>query len=231
MRVLTANLWSERGDVGIFGDLVTALAADIVAVQELGYAAAAVLADLLPHGLLLSEAGTSGKGLALRFPGKVGGVPMPLRAGIAARLDPGEWPNLTRELEVINVHMASPILWPIRRSVAYRRGQLAALLEHVSAPAPRLVVGDFNASPVWPLYRRMAARMDDAVAEAARGQGRRPARTWGPTERSPRLLRIDHVFTEGLRPTYAAALSLPGSDHRAVVVDVVENGTPSPPFP
>ncbi len=156
---------------------------------------------------------------------------MPFRAGIAARLDPEEWPNLTRELEVINVHMANPIGLPLPRSAAIRRKQLGALLEYTATPTSRLVVGDFNASPIWPLYRRMAARMDDAVARAARERGERPARTWGPTAQSPRLLRIDHVFTEGLRPTYAAALSLPGSDHRAVVVDVVENGTLSPPFP
>ena len=41
--------------------------------------------------------------------------------------------------------------------------------------------------------------------------------------KGPRLLRIDHVLVSGLRVVSAEALPLAGSDHLAVVTDLVED--------
>jgi endonuclease/exonuclease/phosphatase (EEP) superfamily protein YafD len=86
-----------------------------------------------------------------------------------------------------------------------------------------VLVGDFNATPVWPLYRRVAREIDDVALAVARRHGRRPARTWGPLwRRAPRmrLLRIDHAFARGVEVSRVRSFDVPGSDHDALCVDV-----------
>jgi endonuclease/exonuclease/phosphatase (EEP) superfamily protein YafD len=144
-------------------------------------------------------------------------LPMAHRDGLIARLEPPAWPG---SLEIVNVHIANPIMWPPWQSLRLRRQQLDVLMAHVAPAGPRLIAGDFNASPAWPVYRRLARRLDDAALLVAKQQGVRPSRTWGPTPGTPRMLRIDHVFVEGLRPVDARLVSIPGSDHSGLLVEV-----------
>lgn len=217
LRVLTANLYAKRLDLEGFRLLLKELDPDVAVIQELSFRAADVLADFFPYGLLVPEDGHDGRGLALKAPGEMQLLPMAYRDGLIARLGPTDWPV---PLEIVNVHMANPIDWPPWVSIKLRRQQLATLMAHLGSPAIRIVAGDFNASPVWPLYRRLAARLDDAAAHSAKKRATKPARTWGPTPRSPRMLRIDHIFLEGLRPLESRVVALPGSDHSGLVVDV-----------
>ncbi|NNL64688.1 MAG: hypothetical protein HKP30_00455, partial [Myxococcales bacterium] len=103
-----------------------------------------------------------------------------------------------------------------------RRPQFTDLKRHLAEPAQggRVVVGDFNSTPAWPLYWGMKARMQDAAVAVAERRGERPARTWGPWFRAPRLLRIDHGFVSGVEPEGFRVLEIPGSDHSAVLLDV-----------
>lgn len=220
LRVVTANLLGERLAADVFARLIASLDPDIVAVQELGYAAAERLVGLLPHGLLIPDDGAEGIGIALRAPGSIVQLPLPFRLGLVAHLDDSAWPKPVTPLEIINIHIANPIMWPAWRALWYRRGQLKALEDHLAQPARRVVVGDFNSSPAWPIYRRVRGRLRDAAVEVAERQGRKPARTWGPTSWSPRLLRIDYAFVDGIQPVDVKVTSLPGSDHSALVVDL-----------
>jgi endonuclease/exonuclease/phosphatase family metal-dependent hydrolase len=217
LRVLTANLYAERLDLDGFRLLLKDLNPDVAVVQELSFAAADVLAEFLPHGLLIPEDGHDGRGLALKAPADLQLLPMAYRDGLIAILDPPDWPG---SVEIVNVHMANPILWPPWASLRLRRQQLDALMAHLAEPAVRLVAGDFNASPAWPVYRRLAAHLDDAAMLLAKQQGSRPARTWGPIPGTPRMLRIDHVFVEKLEPVNLRAVDLPGSDHSGLLVEV-----------
>lgn len=217
LRVLTANLFGDRLHVDRFRKLLEEQAPDVVLAQELSFEAAEVLAEALPHGMLLPEAGTDGRGMALRAPAEFELLPMVHRDALVARLAVPDWPG---SLEIINVHMANPIMWPPWRSIRARGRQLDSLLGHVSIPERRLVAGDFNASPAWPVYRRMVGQLEDAAVVVARHRGRRPARTWGPTPRFPRVLRIDHAFLEGIKPLDARVVPLPGSDHGGLLVEV-----------
>ena len=217
LRVLTANLYADRLDLPGFRSLLEELDPDVVLVQELSYPAAEVLAEILPHGLLVPDEGHDGRGLALKAPAEVQVLPMAYRDGLVARLAPPDWPF---PLEVVNIHMANPILWPPWATVRLRRQQLDVLLAYVEHPGPRLVAGDFNASPAWPVYRRLAARLDDAAVVLSKQRGTRPARTWGPTPGAPRLLRIDHMFLEGLRPVGRRVVAIPGSDHSGLMVEI-----------
>ena len=89
------------------------------------------------------------------------------------------------------------------------------------APRPhRVVVGDLNATPVWPAYRRLAERLEDAAHSRATHVGDRPGRTWGPWPGSPRMLRIDHVLTAGFEIAHAEVVHIEGSDHAGVFVEL-----------
>ncbi len=84
----------------------------------------------------------------------------------------------------------------------------------------RVIVGDFNATPYWPWYRRMAAQFTDAAVAVADKTGDTPRSTWGPWPGAPRLLRIDHGFVRGLEPEAFEVLDVVGSDHSAIVMDL-----------
>ena len=219
IRVLTANLWNGGADPAGLAELVEAWAVDVACAQELGPDQAEALARVLPHGLLEPARDHSGMGIALRRPGALRRVELPGRDARVAELDPSHWPGLGESLEVISVHILGPHLL---RRWRQRRGQLHALECYLdrAPPRPRLLVGDLNATPLWPLYRRLARRLRDAPADVARRRGARPQRTWGPTPRSPRLLRIDHALAEGVHVEDARVVPLPGSDHSALVVDL-----------
>lgn len=217
VRVLTANLYAHHIDLGGLRELLEGSDPDVALVQELSGPAAEVLSERFSNGLLHPAKHHGGMGLALRRPAPVERLPLPYRDGQIGRLGPPEWPG---PLEVINVHMANPVAWPPQRTVRRRRRQLGALMATVDPPRARIVAGDFNASPAWGVYRRLAGRFGDAARVVAAAQGRRPARTWGPTPRSPRMLRIDHVFTEQVRPIDVQVVKIPGSDHCGLLVDL-----------
>jgi endonuclease/exonuclease/phosphatase family metal-dependent hydrolase len=219
-RLLTANLLNGGADPAAFARLVRTLGADVVAVQELTAAQADALAAVLPFGRLEPAPDHTGMGIALRWPGTVSRIVLPRRAAYAAECTVdgagGE------ALEILNVHVLAPHMQPAWRTLADRRRQIGALEAYLEA-APRrhrAVVGDLNSTPAWPLYRRLARRFRDAAVEAARQNGHRPGRTWGPWPGAPRLFRIDHVLVTGLAVHEARVVAVPGSDHSAVVVDL-----------
>lgn len=218
LRVISANLGAGRGEPEAFAEQVLALRADVVCAQEITPDQAEMLSQVLPHGRLEPRDDCHGMGIALRAPAAMGRIPLRFRDARVAVLDPADWPDLSRPWEIVNVHMASPAMWPVHRQPAVRRDQLRGLLAHLdTAPARRrAVVGDFNASPVWPLYRRMARRFTDVMRAHARARGERPRRTW---PHWPRLFRIDHCFAEDLAVEDVEVLPIRGSDHHALRVD------------
>lgn len=222
LRILTANLLNGGVDPEALAELASSLAVDVAALQELAPDQAEALAEVLPHGALHPARDHTGMGIALRRPAQGDRLPLPARDALLARLEPGDWNGLTRPVEVVNVHVRAPHLLPTWRTLAQRRGQLRGLLAHLAASGdrPQVLIGDFNATPVWPLYRRLAALRRDAAREDARRRGTRPRPTWGPGPRAPRLLRIDHAFVQGLAVEAVQVAPLPGSDHSALIVDL-----------
>jgi endonuclease/exonuclease/phosphatase (EEP) superfamily protein YafD len=221
-RVVSANLWHGRADAAAFARLVAALGADAVAVQELGPAQADALARVLPWGLLAPARDYSGMGIALRHPGAVRRIPLPCRDAHVAEVaaTPGEDGD---GLEVVNVHLMAPHVRPLWRTLRTRRRQVRSLVDYLEGTAGRrrVLVGDLNATPLWPAYRRLAARLSDAALEVARRQGTRPRPTWGPGPRARRLLRIDHVLVSGVAVRDVHVVPIPGGDHHALVADLL----------
>jgi endonuclease/exonuclease/phosphatase family metal-dependent hydrolase len=221
LRVLSANLRLGLADARAFATLVRELDVAVLAVQELGPLQAEQLAPLFPHGKLEPTPEGTGLGIALRHPGEVERLALPERDARVARLAAGDWPGLTRDIEVVNAHLANPVIG-IPASWRFRRGQVDGLAAYLSSaePRPRVLVGDLNATPRWPAYRRLAAELDDAAQIAATRRGRSAERTWGPYPGSPRMLRIDHVLVDGLEVLDFRVFSIEGSDHAAVVADL-----------
>jgi endonuclease/exonuclease/phosphatase (EEP) superfamily protein YafD len=220
LRLISANLRHGRADAAHFAELVRREDADVVVVQELGPRLAEALGALLPHGKLEPTPDGMGMGVALRRPGAVDRLALPHRDACVARLAPEEWPGLREAIEVMNVHISAPHT-RVPQSWRDRRGQVAGLEAYLAtASGARVLVGDLNATPVWPAYRRLAALLDDAAVLAAAREGRAPARTWGPGPGAPRLLRIDHVLCDGLEVRALRVLPLRGSDHSAIVVEL-----------
>jgi endonuclease/exonuclease/phosphatase family metal-dependent hydrolase len=219
--VLSANLCRGRADAGALVELVRSLDVAVAALQELGPRQAEALAAVLPHGKLEPTPEGVGLGIALRQPGEVERLSLPQRDARIARLSPASWTGLRCAVEIVNAHLANPVLG-VPAVWGYRRGQVAGLTAYLAGaePCPRALVGDFNATPRWPAYRRLAAELDDAAVLAAARAGRAPASTWGPYPGSPRLLRIDHVLVDGFDVLDFHVIPLPGTDHSAVVADL-----------
>ena len=99
------------------------------------------------------------------------------------------WPIMTR-------------LFGLQASDYGKRAAELTALQEVLGPAqnsnPRVLVGDLNSSPSWPLYRHLTRLATDAAVAAGTAR-----RSWGPWPSSPRLLRIDHAFVQRLEPLAA----------------------------
>ncbi len=215
LRIMTSNLWAHNVDPEGLARTLGYVDPDVLAVQELQEPAAAVIADRFPYHHLHPHHDTLGGGIALKHPGQFGEVAMPYRSGWSARLDPDAW-GLPEMLEVDSVHFANPVTWPMWRALAQRRGQLAALHRHLAGRSgPLVVVGDFNSTPLWPVYRSITRSLTDGPDEAGTA-----ARTWRWADRGPYTLRIDHAFTRGVTVRSSFTVRVPGADHLALVADV-----------
>ncbi|MEO8602832.1 MAG: endonuclease/exonuclease/phosphatase family protein [bacterium] len=222
LRILSANLWNGKADPEGFAELIMRLGVDVAAVQELGPKQAAALARVLPQGTLEPRLDYNGMGIAAQIPLVVRRLPLPTRDARIAQLTVAGTDGAPVTIELINLHIKAPHSPVGVRTMLHRRGQWRGLQRHLNAAphSPRVIVGDFNATPMWPFYRRVTAHLHDAALIVATRAGRRPQRTWGPRTDGPRLLRIDHAFVHRVAVLDFQVVTVPGSDHRAVVVDV-----------
>ncbi|MGH8223426.1 MAG: endonuclease/exonuclease/phosphatase family protein [Woeseiaceae bacterium] len=224
IRVLSCNLYSGRADPGALLGIVERDGVDIVCAQELSRPLAAALSRHLPYGDVTHEQIVRGNGIASRFPVDISRIRMPKRDGFVAALSPQHWGGLPCPIEIVNVHISGPHLWPYFPHPVCRHRQLEALLAERAArvDVPHAILGDFNSSPIWTVYRRMAARYVDAMAASGT-----PRNTWPrvPALGIRGLLRIDHCFLRGLAARATAVVELPGSDHFGLRVDLVVDET------
>ena len=214
LRILTANLYNGRARPASLARVLDAVRPDVVAAQELAPDAAEILTQRFEHGLVHAATDFTGLALVSRHPIEVLRHRLPLRDAMRGRLSAPDGVPLT----LWSVHLANPVDMPLKPF--RRRGQLRALESALAGVGPVVAVGDFNATPRWPAYRRIVRHLDDGVAAWAEEAELRPSRTWAPYTSWPPLLRIDHAFVRGVRVVDAATRRVGGSDHRALVVDV-----------
>jgi endonuclease/exonuclease/phosphatase family metal-dependent hydrolase len=210
--VLTANLYTGRAITSSFTAVLDRERPDIVVCQEVGTDAAAMLERRFGHGVVVGDDHHhTGRAMVSQFPIDVEEIEMAHRPGLATRVDVGG-----TGVELIGVHLANPVMGI--GAVLDRRRQVEAVISHVDRRGtPAVVVGDMNATPAWPAYRRLRTRLRDGVSDARRNDGSSTERTWSVRPGWPALLRIDHILTAGVRLEDVAVHRVDGSDHRAVV--------------
>ena len=217
-RLMTANLLNGMADAEHLAEVLDHVRPDVIVTQEMGPDVAEVIASRYPHHDLHPDLVHQGRGIASSFDAEFGPLVLPWRSGSWARLDIG-----FQQLIVADVHMLNPISFPWWVSVRRRTEQLDALFlwaDRTIGNEAVVVAGDMNATPRWPLYRRLAERWDDLVVNAAESSGTSPAPTWGLRPSWPPMLRIDHVLGSGVRAVGTAVERLQGSDHSALVVNM-----------
>ncbi len=217
IRILTINMYNGRADAASLAAALQEHSPDVVAAQELAFAGANVLAEWGDNHLLDPRTDLTGMGIAVRGSATFSRLDFPNRRPVTAMLSAKDW-GLNHDVEVINAHLVNPISRPLHKSRRLRAVELAALEERLAESnggLSRVLVGDLNSSPAWPVYRRLSAIATDAAVAAGTAR-----RSWGPWPNSPRLLRIDHAFVRGLRPLETQLVTIRGADHRGLLIDL-----------
>ena len=112
LRIMSANLWNGNADAEGFANMVLALAADVVAVQELSPEQAEALSAVMPYGALEPSNVHRGMGIAMKRPAETFRRKMTDRDVHSVLLDPSDWPQVPSPLEIMNTHIMAPhVLW------------------------------------------------------------------------------------------------------------------------
>ncbi len=214
--VMTSNLLFGEADPRALVAAVRDRAVDVLAVQELTDDAIALLNDAgmcaaLPHFMVSPRDDPGGAGLWSRFPLEPIDVPIPFNyPPVVARVDVDG-----RRVVIASVHPASP--WPSDGEAwSYELRSMADWLDGIDEPI--VVAGDFNSTVDHRQFREILRRgFVDAASHV--GGGFRP--TWPVGRRALPVIAIDHVLTRGgPHPVSLTALTIVGTDHRALVVPV-----------
>ncbi|MGQ0466434.1 MAG: endonuclease/exonuclease/phosphatase family protein [Sporichthyaceae bacterium] len=216
---MTANLLYGWADVPAVVQEVRERRVDVLALTELtpeavtGLEEAGLLAEL-PHKVLDPGERAHGSGLYARFP-----------LTRAADWEGGvhRWPGATARLDgqEVTIRVVHPFRTSRFDSDLYRADYrlLKARMDRIGEDAPALVLGDFNATRDHSAFRRLLGdRWRDAPEYA--GSGYTP--TWNLWQWLPAAIQLDHILISrhfGARS--AGTWNVPGSDHHAVVAELV----------
>lgn len=217
--VLTANVQASRADVQALAALVREHQPDVVVLPEADADYRRQLARAVP--------GSEYRGRALA----PGHSPVAAMSVLVARdLGPVRFDRLERwtypglsvtggrlgNVRIVGVHAHPPLP---RSGVARWKADLSLLRRSCgSSSKPVVVAGDFNASLDHSLLRAAMRGCTDVAA--ALGEGLRG--TWPSALPDWLAPQIDHVFvTRPITPGDIEFFHVPGSDHRAVLAEVV----------
>ena len=213
LRVVSLNLQFRNAEHERVLDWLRSHPADVVVLQELTPAWAAVLATTLdeyPHRFALTREDPYGIGLLSRTP---------LEQARAVDFAGDGLPSAVatvhidgRPVQVIGVHTH----WPVLPSLQQARdlGLRHAAKQVRFAPGPSVLAGDLNLTPYAPTFATLLR--DSGLQDAFAGQRWRP--TWRATF-WPLALPIDHVLVPAQACVVSADVGADvGSDHRPVYV-------------
>jgi endonuclease/exonuclease/phosphatase (EEP) superfamily protein YafD len=215
LRVFHGNLLFRNGRTVEMARAVAALDADVLAFTEYtdthaGGLYVAPLVQAFPHRIEHPEHKAGGSALWSRYPLRETVAPAALYSSTAAVVEAPE------PLTIYVVHPPNPL-----DDLQHWRAELERLAElRRTTEPPSIVVGDFNATPWHPPFRRLLAV---GWRDAHHLRGRGFASSW-PSDRRwllPPFLRLDHALVDdSLVVIDVADVELPGSDHLGLVVDV-----------
>jgi endonuclease/exonuclease/phosphatase (EEP) superfamily protein YafD len=230
LRVMTWNLRYDETDARAIAAAIQRQQPDVVAVQELGAALDAPLAELLlaayPHQARYPDPGHHGFAVYSRFPLRSSPPTLGMddcRCQVAAlSLGGGE-----ETLINAHPHTARRVAWlglPVGIDTVSQDGSFRALDALIGQTAgPLILAGDLNTSERQPNYRLLRRSLGDAFLEQGWGLGltypsepKLGPLPWGA------LLRLDYIMPSAewrtLRAWSGAVAGV--SDHGYVVADV-----------
>ncbi|GAA0539254.1 endonuclease/exonuclease/phosphatase family protein [Paractinoplanes ferrugineus] len=220
LHVMTSNMLIGGADPATIVRLVEDRQIDVLALQEFtpnGRRALenAGLLKLLPYSALGDEPGASGSGIYARFPISGGGDKRNgggFRQAYGTVQPPGAAP-----LVFESVHTRAPVspaenkLW---------QSDLKDEPKPDPGGPPRVLLGDFNATLD---HRSLRALVGSGYRDAGDATGSGLVPTWPYLEHPgiPRVT-IDHVLVdERIGARKLAAHRIPGSDHRALIAELI----------
>jgi vancomycin resistance protein VanJ len=228
LRVVSYNTFVGAPDERHVLELVTSTEPDVLLLQEVfaprEEALLAALRDRYPHQQVDRSAGVGAVAVFSRYP-ITDVVPVVdaserSRGTSVVRLDVDG-----RPLQVTSLHLISPcpacgssVLERLELEDDVRRAEVGSVLERLDPDVPAVVGGDLNSSDRSTAYRRLvAAGFTDPQRDVGSGMGF----TWPADGRLlPPVVRIDWLLARDLVAVGASVDEAPGSDHRAVVVDL-----------
>ncbi|MFD6951474.1 MULTISPECIES: endonuclease/exonuclease/phosphatase family protein [unclassified Nocardiopsis] len=230
VRVMTLNMLGGGAGTAEVVALVRDRGVDVLTLQEITPGlvrdlSAAGLDELLPHVDDHSDPrGVHGSTIHSAFPltdlgdAAAGGGSFTMPTS-AVRL-PEDGDGDRDVVEVTSVHVPPPLTPSL---TAAWSGELGALAEDAEPGAMRVLAGDFNATLD---HARMRAVLNSGYLDAAEVLGRGLEPTW-PSGRLVPGLAIDHVLVDPeMGVDRLEVLEVPGTDHRAVFVEVTLPGEP-----
>ncbi len=228
LRVTEANLYFRNSRPADAAASVFANDADLIVLSELTPQFVAAAAQLgaegrYPYRLLDpvepvgDNSGPGGLGLYSKYPfddiERVGRDGAPFVRIVLPR---------GRAIRVLPVHVPSPSGSSRVAPWSSELSRLGRLVE--SAEEPVLLVGDFNASRWQPSFGALLRRN---LTDAHESVGRGLSRSW---KSNFAVFRLDHaLFSRELAATNVTDFTVPGSDHRGFVADLVAQPVPSTP--
>jgi endonuclease/exonuclease/phosphatase (EEP) superfamily protein YafD len=216
LRVLTANLYQQPRAARSIVEVIRRERPDVVSLQEVTpHVAAALdgagLRRLLPERVQDARHRGFGSAVYARVPLERAAVAAGQTVSAGRLRVPGAPP-----VELLAVHPRVPIS---EANMAEWRTDLRALPPATARGAMRIIAGDFNATLDHAELRRV---LDRGYEDAADEMGHGLRATWPSNRRVPPPVTIDHVLADercGVRDL--RVIDVPGSDHRAVLADLV----------
>lgn len=216
LRVMAANLHVGHGDARTIVNLVRNQQVDVLAMPELTPTAvtfldSAGLEDVMPYRVFDAQPGGGGSGIASKFP-----LRRIILTGDTTLSQPSTVVDVPgrQDIELTAVHVQPPLS---EKNVRVWQEELAGLPK----PAERrvsILAGDFNATLDHTAFRDLVDR-DYVDAGEETGEGLVP--TWASWPTGPPLT-IDHIITDvSCAISSYAVYELPGSDHNAIIAEVV----------
>ncbi|SBS75847.1 Endonuclease/exonuclease/phosphatase [uncultured Mycobacterium sp.] len=230
IRLLSSNLRKGQANPTTFVDLAKD-SADVVTVSELTPEAAqsfsqAGLDDAFPYSVLIPAPGAGGIGLWSRYP--VDAVSPGTHRNFTIAAARVRVPGVQLAPLVTSVHVFSPVSYQRdfvdgwQRSIADAKMVLEDSA-NVAGEAAVIVAGDFNSTPDMEQFRDL---LTTGYRDAADQTGAGFVPTFPADSWLPPALEIDHVLTRGATATSLTAVTITGSDHRALLTTVHVPKTP-----
>ncbi|PZS31984.1 MAG: endonuclease/exonuclease/phosphatase family protein [Pseudonocardiales bacterium] len=218
LTVLTANLKVGGADARDLVASVRSHHVDVLMVQELtgpelDALSAAGLGAMLPYSVSEARPLYAGTGMWSRYP--LSGISRRsdfVNAFVTASIRPSA---AMPAVQLAALHLPGP--FPVSADWTRDVERLRHLLAGWSRAAPVIIGGDFNATlDTARFHTLLADGFRDAADQAGAGlTATYPADLWLPP-----LIAIDHVLTRDAVATRIDTLTIPGSDHRALLVRI-----------